>query len=145
MSKLLIATVVAAAAGLAIGATATYYAMKNEELQKKVAELTNTAKEKVSGLTEAAKAKLAALKEQLNKEYDVCEGCNAESCEGCEHNDGVITDVIDVDGDGKADAVCVDTTGDGKADTVYADTTGDGKIDTVLVDTDGDGVADKEI
>lgn len=53
-----------------------------------------------------------------------------------------VVEEIDVDGDGKADAVAVDTDGDGKADAVLVDTDGDGQMDTVLADTDGDGKVD---
>lgn len=49
---------------------------------------------------------------------------------------------VDVNGDGKADAVWVDTDGDGKVDAVLADTDGDGTVDTVLADIDGDGQVD---
>jgi hypothetical protein len=49
---------------------------------------------------------------------------------------------IDVDGDGKADAIVVDVDGDGKPDVVGIDVDGDGTIDIVGADTDGDGKAD---
>lgn len=49
---------------------------------------------------------------------------------------------IDVDGDGKADAIVVDTDGDGKADAVGIDVDGDGTVDVIGVDTDGDGKVD---
>ena len=50
--------------------------------------------------------------------------------------------VLDLDGDGKADAVTVDLDHDGKIDAVAIDTDDDGKADKLIVDTDGDGVAD---
>ena len=50
--------------------------------------------------------------------------------------------LLDLDGDGEADARLADTTGDGQADTVEMDTTGDGQVDTILVDLDGDGEPD---
>ena len=49
---------------------------------------------------------------------------------------------VDVDGDGKADAIVIDVDGDGKADAVGIDVDGDGTIDVVGVDADGDGKVD---
>ena len=40
------------------------------------------------------------------------------------------------------EAVLLDLDGDGQADAALEDTTGDGQVDTVLVDLDGDGEPD---
>ena len=54
--------------------------------------------------------------------------------------------VVDVDGDGAADAVAVDVDGDGSADVVGIDVDGDGTVDVlgvvVEIDEDGDGTPD---
>ena len=49
---------------------------------------------------------------------------------------------MDLDGDGKTDAVTVDIDKDGKIDALAVDTDDDGKADKLVIDTDGDGVAD---
>ena len=63
--------------------------------------------------------------------------------------------LIDIDGDGMADAALMDSTGDGNIDTLAVDLTDDGEFnlyfhdsdangipDMVLLDEDGDGVLD---
>lgn len=49
---------------------------------------------------------------------------------------------VDVDGDGKADAVALDFDGDGRVDDVMWDSDGDGVADTALLDENDDGVAE---
>ena len=48
-------------------------------------------------------------------------------------------EAVDLDGDGKKDAVYVDLDGDGKIDALAVDTDDDGKADKILIDTDKDG------
>lgn len=62
--------------------------------------------------------------------------------EGREHLRDLASVVVDVDGDGIADATAFDTNADGQIDTLGFDTDGDGLIDQIAVDTDGDGVFD---
>ncbi len=51
--------------------------------------------------------------------------------------------VVDLDGDGVADATAFDHDQDGTLDTFGLDTDGDGRIDQVAWDSDGDGVIDR--
>ena len=59
-----------------------------------------------------------------------------------DEEEAVVTNVLDLDGDGEMDAVLLDTDGDGEADTALVDTDGDGVADTALIDLDGDGTFD---
>ena len=94
---------------------------------------------------EAAEKAAEAPAQEAPAEEIPKEAVTVEDIEKAGEDKGVFSGeqkTMDLDGDGKTDAVTVDIDKDGKIDALAVDTDDDGKADKLVIDTDGDGVAD---